>query len=106
MSEAEERVDGKPHDEAGVLRPEFVEAVETAVNERDRAELKGLVDDLHEADLGRLLESMEPGRATTPSRCLRTSTPRTSGRSSRPCRRSSARRSSARSTSRRTPPAA
>ena len=73
MSEVEDRRDEDPHatvtlasrpeddshDEGGGLRPAFVEAVEAAVNERDRIELKGLVEDLHEADLGRLLESME-----------------------------------------------
>ena len=57
--DAEIRDLGEPHDADGALRPAFIEAVETAVNERDRAELKDLVEDLHEADLGRLLESMQ-----------------------------------------------
>ena len=57
--EAETNDLDKPHDADGSLRPAFVEAVEAAVNERDRAELKDLVEDLHEADLGRLLESMQ-----------------------------------------------
>lgn len=52
--------DDVAHDEDGALRPAFVEAVEAAVAERDRGELKDLVADLHEADLGRLIETMEP----------------------------------------------
>ncbi len=59
--DAESRNLDEPNDADGALKPAFVEAVETAVNERDRAELKDLVEDLHEADLGRLLESMQAG---------------------------------------------
>jgi magnesium transporter len=41
------------------LSPSFLEAVETAVKGRDRAELSHLVDDLHEADLGALIEALD-----------------------------------------------
>ena len=68
MSQGDERHDHttlatrsgeEPQDEDGGLKPAFVEAVEAAVNERDRVELKGLVKDLHESDLGRLLEAID-----------------------------------------------
>ena len=50
----------EPHDDEGQLKPAFVSAVEAAVNARDRDTLNDLVGDLHEADLGGLIEALEP----------------------------------------------
>jgi magnesium transporter len=47
-------------DEEGTLRAEFVEHVAQAVADDDSAALRGLVGDLHAADLGDLIEALEP----------------------------------------------
>jgi magnesium transporter len=44
----------------GEIRAEFVEHVEQAIAARDVAALRGLTGDLHEADLGDLLEALDP----------------------------------------------
>lgn len=46
------------YDEDGALRPTFVEAVITALEVSDRAELKSLTTDLHEAEMGDLITAM------------------------------------------------
>ena len=46
-------------DDEGDLRPEFVASVSGAVLRADQAALRELVDDLHEADLGALLEALD-----------------------------------------------
>ncbi len=46
--------------EDGVLRADFVERVAAAVGAGDAARLRELVGDLHEADLGAVLEALEP----------------------------------------------
>lgn len=45
-------------DDEGDLRPEFVASVSDAVLRADQPALRGLVDDLHEADLGALIEAL------------------------------------------------
>jgi len=47
-------------DEDGALRAEFVEHVAQAIAEDDSAALRELVGDLHAADLGDLIEALEP----------------------------------------------
>ncbi len=47
-------------DEDGAVRSEFVERVAEAVEEADSAFLRELVAELHEADLGNLIEALEP----------------------------------------------
>lgn len=47
-------------DEDGALRREFVEAVEYALEARDVGALQRIVGDLHEADLGDLIEALDP----------------------------------------------
>jgi magnesium transporter len=44
----------------GDIRPEFLERVEQAIAARDVAALRALTGDLHEADLGDLLEALDP----------------------------------------------
>jgi magnesium transporter len=44
----------------GEIRAEFVEQVERAITARDAAILRELTGDLHEADLGDLLEALDP----------------------------------------------
>lgn len=46
-------------DDDGVIRPEFVEAISHAVQVADTAFLKEVVGELHEADLGDLIEALE-----------------------------------------------
>lgn len=46
-------------DEEGALRPEFVEAVAQAIDAANVAALREMVGDLHEADLGAVLEALE-----------------------------------------------
>ncbi len=48
------------HDNEGELKPDFVDAVEIAIEARDHAALRRLVGDMHEADLGGLIERLEP----------------------------------------------
>ena len=48
------------HDDEGNLKPDFVAAVEVAIDRRDREALQGLVGKLHEADLGGLIERLDP----------------------------------------------
>jgi magnesium transporter len=50
----------EPHDEDGKLKPGFVASVAKAINERDRDALRDLVGDMHEADLGGLIEALDP----------------------------------------------
>jgi magnesium transporter len=47
-------------DEEGAIRSEFVEQVSHAIEAGDQATLQHLVGDLHEADVGDLLEALEP----------------------------------------------
>ncbi|MDE2363365.1 MAG: magnesium transporter [Hyphomicrobiales bacterium] len=47
-------------DEDGALRPHFVEAVETAIFAGDAQRLRELAGELHEADLGDLVEALAP----------------------------------------------
>jgi magnesium transporter len=47
-------------DEAGAIRAEFVERIEQAIAAGDVASLRELAGDLHEADLGDLLEALDP----------------------------------------------
>lgn len=49
-------------DEDGDINPDFVAAAVAAVEARDRDALNALVCDLHEADLGSLIEALEPDR--------------------------------------------
>jgi magnesium transporter len=49
-------------DEDGAIRPEFVEQVDRAIEAGDAPALRALVVDLHEADLGDLIETLEPER--------------------------------------------
>jgi magnesium transporter len=56
MTDPEERV----RDEDGAIRADFVEQVAQAVDENDAVTLRRLVADLHEADLGDLLEALDP----------------------------------------------
>ncbi len=52
-------VAGQPmHDEDGNLLPAFVAAVEDAVEARDADALRSLAGDIHEADLGALIEAL------------------------------------------------
>ncbi len=44
----------------GAVRPEFVEAVASAIGNNDASALRALVGDLHEADTGDLLEALDP----------------------------------------------
>ena len=46
-------------DERGELRPEFVEQVTAAIEGSDVAALRALAGDLHEADMGALLEALD-----------------------------------------------
>jgi magnesium transporter len=46
-------------DEEGVLRPEFVEHVAEAVAAGDAASLRALLADVHEADMGDLIEALD-----------------------------------------------
>jgi magnesium transporter len=48
------------HDDEGNLKPDFVAAVEAAIDGRDHARLQALVGELHEADLGGLIERLDP----------------------------------------------
>ena len=47
-------------DEEGNLEPGFVELVETAIEQHDAAALRELVGDLHESDLGDILQALDP----------------------------------------------
>ena len=47
-------------DEEGTIRGEFVESVRSAVEAADAETLRRLVGELHEADLGDLLEALDP----------------------------------------------
>src|SRR5215831_14796981 len=47
-------------EEDGALRAEFVERVGAAIEAGDRAALTDLVGELHEADVGDLLEALDP----------------------------------------------
>ena len=48
-----------PRDEDGAIRADFVERVAQAIAQSDVAALRELVGDLHEADLGAVLEALE-----------------------------------------------
>jgi magnesium transporter len=56
------RPDGPPpfRDDAGEISQDFVEAVAEAIEAADRPRVCALVEDLHEADLGGLIEALEP----------------------------------------------
>jgi magnesium transporter len=47
-------------DEDGALREEFVERVKQAVESGDAAALRALVGDLHQADVGAVIEALDP----------------------------------------------
>ena len=47
-------------DEDGAIRPEYVERVVEAIYASDAATLRNLVGDLHEADIGDLIEALDP----------------------------------------------
>ena len=47
-------------DEVGTVRAEYVERVARAVAATDSASLRELVGDLHEADVGDLIEALDP----------------------------------------------
>jgi magnesium transporter len=47
-------------DEDGDIRPEFIEKVSAAVQAADAAFLRQIVAELHEADLGNLIEALDP----------------------------------------------
>jgi magnesium transporter len=49
-----------PREEDGTLREEFVERVREAVGAGDKAGVLALVGDLHEADVGALIEALDP----------------------------------------------
>src|SRR5437764_12016703 len=49
-----------PRDEKGDLNPAFVTAVAATVAANDGARLRALMADVHEADVGDLLEALEP----------------------------------------------
>ena len=49
-------------DDDGALRQEFVEQADRAIEAGDAEALRALVGDLHEADLGDLIEALEPER--------------------------------------------
>jgi len=49
-------------DEEGTLDPDFVEAVGSAIERRDGAALRDLVENLHESDLGDVLQALDPDR--------------------------------------------
>lgn len=44
----------------GAVQPAFVEIAASAIRAHDREQLRGLSSDLHEADLGDLIEALEP----------------------------------------------
>src|SRR5436189_262743 len=47
-------------DDEGQIRPEFVEAITRAIQAADTVFLRGIVAELHEADLGDLIAALEP----------------------------------------------
>src|SRR5262249_53024989 len=47
-------------DEEGAVRADFVERVGQAITAEDSAALRELVGDLHQADVGDLIEALEP----------------------------------------------
>jgi magnesium transporter len=47
-------------DEAGAIRPDYLERVRDAVEHHDSAVLRDLVGDLHESDAGDLIEALDP----------------------------------------------
>jgi magnesium transporter len=47
-------------DDEGAINPDFVDAAADAVERSDGDRIRELVDDLHEADLGDLLEALDP----------------------------------------------
>jgi len=51
--------DEGPRDEDGKLLPRFVEEVRAAIEAADKARLADLAGDLHEADLGQLIETLD-----------------------------------------------
>jgi magnesium transporter len=50
-----------PRDDEGDLNPAFVAAVAEAVEAHDGARVRALMADVHEADVGDLLEALDPG---------------------------------------------
>ncbi|MCP4181790.1 MAG: magnesium transporter [Hyphomicrobiales bacterium] len=52
------------YSEDGALRPEFVERIEQAVQERDANILIALINPLHESDLGEILAAIDPATRT------------------------------------------
>jgi magnesium transporter len=61
MSETGTPLDLPPlRDEDGIIRPEFVAEAAGALEAGDAGKLRDLVGDLHESDLGALLEALEP----------------------------------------------
>jgi magnesium transporter len=50
----------EPRGEDGAIRSEYVQEVTTAIDAADATRLRALVGDLHEADLGSLIEALDP----------------------------------------------
>ena len=50
----------EPRGEDGAIRSEYVQEVTTAIDAADATRLRTLVGDLHESDLGSLLEALDP----------------------------------------------
>ncbi|MCP5396611.1 MAG: magnesium transporter [Sphingomonadaceae bacterium] len=55
----DDRIDDERHDEENVLKPEFVRAVQDALDDEDNARAYDLVEPLHPADIADLLELLE-----------------------------------------------
>jgi magnesium transporter len=55
------------HDEEGAIRADFVHSVAAAIAVGDSERVRKLAADLHEADLGGLIEALDPmiGRASS-----------------------------------------
>jgi magnesium transporter len=60
MTAASDRNASGLRDEDGNIRPEFVENVTKAINESNSAALHELAAELHEADVGDLIEALDP----------------------------------------------
>ena len=58
MQEMTEQIQLRRED--GSFQPEFVRSVQSSIDSRDKAELHGLVQDLHEGDLADLMELLRP----------------------------------------------
>ena len=57
----------EPRGEDGAIRSEYVQEVTTAIDAADATRLRALVGDLHEADLGSLIEALKLAIELAPS---------------------------------------